>query len=98
VYTYFDNQSSVYGQQRGPIYDKEHCFQLTHARTHAFRQSLAPDEHVPFWIVDPTQLLTHYHRGMGVVSYLLQFPSRWVPTRSVLPVKTTWSGRLRFAM
>jgi hypothetical protein len=65
----------------------EHCFFLVHPDIHAHRQALSPDEHVPFWTVNPKQIKLHFHAGAAWMSHAVRLLHGVLGIRSLVLLK-----------
>lgn len=65
----------------------EHCHLLTSPEIHAHRSALAGDSPVPYWQVNPEQMILHYHGGSYVISYAVGVLSHLLDSRTLLPLK-----------
>jgi len=71
----------------GPVLIPEHCFFLSAPVIHENRQALSPGEAVPFWIVNPEQILQSFHAGIGLMHGLVRAVYEISSIRTVAALK-----------
>jgi len=65
----------------------EHCHVLSSPAIYAARVDADGDDSLPYWIVNPEQMVLHYHGGSSCISYAVGFLADRLRTRTLLPLK-----------
>lgn len=71
----------------GPMLTTEHCWNMTDPFMYEQRRAVAPDEELPFWVVNYAQMKSHYHGGSELMSHLVRVASLGFSPTTVLPNK-----------
>jgi hypothetical protein len=65
----------------------EHCFVLSAPAVFDARTSLEPDQPLQYWLMNPAQIVEHYHIGSASMFHLVRWVSGLLGTRSLLVLK-----------
>ncbi len=65
----------------------EHCFVLSAPAVYEGRSALEPDQPLQYWMMNPEQIVEHYHIGSASMFHLVRWISGLLGTRSLLVLK-----------